>query len=250
MTAAPDGRATAEDRAAALEANLATVEKRLRSACERAGRPRGDVTLVVVTKYFPASDVRVLAAAGVRHVAESRHQEAAAKREECADLDLAWHFVGGLQSNKAAAVAGWADVVQSVDRAKLLGPLRRGAHDRSRRLDVLLQVTLDPPGAAGAAAGGAPRSGVPPQDAVALAERTAATEGLLLRGVMAVAPREGDPVAAFARLAEVAAEVRTAVPSATWVSAGMSGDLEEAVAAGATHVRVGTAVLGTRPPQG
>ena len=240
-------------RAAELAASLATVEQRIAAACAAAGRSREEVQLVVVTKYFPASDVRLLAAAGVRHVAESRHQEASAKRDVCADLDLVWHFVGGLQSNKAAAVGGWADVVQSVDRAKLLAPLARSAQERSRPLDVLVQVDLDPVDTAPAGRGkgsGEGRSGTPPDDAVTLAERVAATEGLVLRGVMAVAPRGGDPVPAFATLHDVADRVRAAVPSAAWVSAGMSGDLEAGVAAGATHVRVGTAVLGNRPPRG
>jgi PLP dependent protein len=232
-----------------LAANLATVERRIQDACAAAGRSRDEVTLVVVTKFFPASDVRLLADAGIRHVAESRHQEGSEKREACADLDLVWHFVGGLQSNKAAAVGGWADVVQSVDRDKLLAPLGRAAHERSGRsqapLDVLVQVSLDPATEDGP--GG--RSGVRPGRAVVLARRVAATEGLRLRGVMAVAPQGGDPAAAFARLADVAADVRSAVPGATWVSAGMSQDLEEGIAAGATHVRVGTAVLGNRPPR-
>jgi pyridoxal phosphate enzyme (YggS family) len=239
-------------RRAELLANLATVERRITDACAAAGRPRDEVTLVVVTKFFPAADVRLLAQAGVRHVAESRHQEAVDKHRECADLGLVWHFVGGLQSNKAGAVGQWADVVHSVDRAKLLAPLGRSAHERldaDHPLDVLVQVSLDvdplddPRTASG-------RSGVPPEDAVTLAERAAATDGLRLRGVMGVAPRDGDPAAAFVKLAEVAAAVRTVVPSATWISAGMSGDLEAAVDAGATHVRVGTAVLGKRPLRG
>ena len=243
---------TAADREAQLVAALADVERRMAGACAAAGRLPEEVTLVVVTKFFPASDVRLLAAAGVRHVAENRHQEAVEKREECDDLDLTWHFVGGLQSNKAGAVGGWADVVQSVDRAKLVAPLGRAGQERAsatgRPLDVLVQVNLDPGPAAEGGGGG--RSGVRPRDAVTLACRVAATEGLQLRGVMAVAPRDGDPRAAFARLSEVATDVRATVPDATWVSAGISGDLEDAVAAGATHVRVGTAVLGNRPARG
>ena len=234
---------------------LAAVRARIEAACAAAGRSSDEVTLVVVTKFFPASDVRLLADAGVRHVGESRHQEAVDKRAHCADLDLTWHFVGGLQSNKAAAVGAWADVVQSVDRGKLLAPLARAAQERSRPLDVLVQVSLDDtsagaPGAPGGAAPAGGRSGAPPPDAVPLARRAAGTQGLRLRGVMAVAPRDGDPDAAFRALAGVAAAVRAAAPEATWVSAGMSGDLEAAIGHGATHVRVGTAVLGNRPPRG
>ena len=224
-----------------LARGLESVQQRIASACAAAGRSADDVTLVVVTKFFPASDVRLLHGLGVREVAENRHQEAVAKRQECADLDLTWHFVGGLQSNKAAAVGGWADVVHSVDRAKLLTGLSRAAHERARVIDVLLQVSLDPPGT------GDGRSGVAPESVAALAEAVQEAEGLTLRGVMGVAPLGGDPVEAFALLGRVAGDVRAVEPAATWVSAGMSGDLEAAVEAGATHVRVGSAVLGNRP---
>jgi len=230
-----------QERRGQIESGLAQVHRRIADACADAGRPADEVTLVVVTKYFPASDLRLLAELGVRHVGENRHQEAVAKHAECRDLGLTWHFVGRLQSNKAAAVGAWADVVESVDRARLLRGLSRAAHERDRTLDVLLQVSLDAPD------GGGGRSGVPPEEAQALAARVAAAEGLDLCGVMAVAPLGEDPAPAFARLAEVSSQVRSVVPTATWISAGMSGDLEQAVKAGATHVRVGTAVLGNRP---
>ena len=233
-----------DERRDEVAARLAGVEERIATACAAAGRDRAEVTLVVVTKFFPVSDVRILHDLGVRDVGENRHQEAQAKRSECADLPLRWHFIGNLQSNKAAAVGAWADVVQSVDRARLLPGLSRVAHDRATRLDVLLQVSLDVPGQGGA------RSGVAPYDAVGLAREVAAADGLALRGVMGVAPREGDPGEAFGRLAEVRDEIGAEVPGATWMSAGMSGDLEQAVRAGATHVRVGSAVLGNRPAHG
>ena len=226
-----------------LTGNLARVRRRIADAATAAGRSAGEVGLVVVTKFFPASDVQILAGLGVTDVGENRHQEAEAKTAECAGLGvtgLRWHFIGGLQSNKASAVAAYADVVESVDRAKLLGPLSRGAHQRGRVLDVLLQVSLDPPEHGG-------RSGVAPDDLAALAAATAQTEGLALRGLMAVAPLGEDPAAAFDRLARIRSAFLTDHPDATILSAGMSGDLEEAVAAGATHVRVGSAVLGSRP---
>ncbi|HET6563285.1 MAG TPA: YggS family pyridoxal phosphate-dependent enzyme [Marmoricola sp.] len=232
------------DRRAELAASLAAVERRIATACDAAGRSRDGVTLVVVTKFFPASDVALLHDLGVRHVGESRHQEAVAKHEECAALDLTWHFIGHLQTNKAAAVGSWADVVQSVDRPKLLSGLARAAADRGRALDVLVQVSLDREGERGA------RSGAPPGDAVALAEAVVAADPLRLRGVMGVAPLEGDPAAAFTELAQVAGAVRQVDPGATWISAGMSGDLETAITRGATHVRVGSAVLGNRPRHG
>jgi pyridoxal phosphate enzyme (YggS family) len=219
---------------------LDRVRQRIASACRDAGRDPGEVTLVVVTKFFPPADVRLLADLGIRHVGENRHQEAAAKAEECADLGLSWHFIGGLQSNKAAAVAAYADVVESVDRAKLLAGLQRGAHDRGRDLDVLLQVSLDPAGADG-------RSGADPAALSDLAARVADHGALRLRGLMAVAPLGEDPAVAFGRLAALRDDFVADHPDAAVLSAGMSGDLEDAVRAGATHVRVGSAILGPRP---
>lgn len=229
-----------DERREQLRTRLEAVHTRIRSACADAGRDPGDLTLVVVTKFFPASDVRILADLGVRHVGENRHQEAVDKAAECADLGLSWHFIGSLQSNKAAAVAGYADVVQSVDRAKLVGGLSRGALERGQEVDCLVQVSLDPPGASG-------RAGADIDQVPELAERVLAAEGLRLRGVMGVAPLGGDAREAFVRLAEVGADVRRLEPAATWVSAGMSGDLEDAVREGATHLRIGSAVLGPRP---
>jgi pyridoxal phosphate enzyme (YggS family) len=224
-----------------IEAGLLRVRERIAGACADAGRASDEVRLVVVTKFFPVSDVRLLAELGVTDVGENRHQEAEAKAAECADLDLTWHFIGGLQSNKAAAVATYAAVVESVDRRKLVGPLSRGAHDRSHPVDVLLQVSLDPPGSDG-------RSGADPAELDELAASVDEASMLTLRGLMAVAPLDQDPVAAFGRLADVRAEFLTQHPSATWLSAGMSADLEDAIRAGATHVRIGSAVLGSRPP--
>lgn len=229
------------ERRAEIAANLAEVRRRIDVACGSAGRSPAEVTLTVVTKFFPADDVRHLWDLGVRDVGENRHQEAAAKAAETEDLPLRWHFVGGLQSNKAGAVARYADVVESVDRAKLLPGLARGARERGTVLDCLVQVSLDPPGGAGR------RSGVDPAGAADLASEVHRTEGLRLRGVMGVAHPDEDPAAAFRRLADVAREVVAVEPGATWISAGMSGDLEQAVGAGATHVRVGSAVLGERP---
>ena len=223
-----------------VAANLDIVRGRIVSACADAGRPVDDVRLVVVTKFFPASDVRILAGLGVTDVGENRHQEAEAKAVACADLGLVWHFIGGLQSNKAAAVAAYAGVVESVDRRKLVGPLSRGAHQRDRPVDVLLQVSLDPPGREG-------RAGADPSQLLDLADAVAEAERLELRGLMAVAPLGEDPASAFGRLADLRAGFLAHHPDADWLSAGMSADLEPAIRAGATHVRVGSAVLGSRP---
>jgi pyridoxal phosphate enzyme (YggS family) len=224
-----------------LAANLQAVTERIAAACRVAGRDPAEVELVVVTKFFPASDVRLLAELGVTAVGENRHQEAAAKAAECRDLGLSWHFIGGLQSNKAAAVATYADVVESIDRVKLVAGLNRGAHQRSHPLDCLLQVSLDPPDQ------GDGRSGALPEELPALADAIAERGMLRLRGLMAVAPLGADPGPAFDRLAAIAADFQKRYPAADRLSAGMSDDLEYAVAAGATHVRLGRAVLGQRP---
>ncbi len=223
-----------------IAAGVGAVRERIATACGEVDRDPDEVRLVVVTKFFPASDVRLLAELGVTDVGENRHQEAVTKVAECVDVPVRWHYIGGLQSNKAAAVASYADVVESVDRPKLLTGLQRGAHDRGHRLDVLLQVSLDPPDTAG-------RSGVEPSGLADLASRVAEHGSLQLRGLMAVAPLGEDPAAVFARLAQIRADLLLDHPDATTLSAGMSADLEDAVRVGATHVRVGSAILGPRP---
>ena len=231
---------TAEARRAELERSLAAVRERVTRACEAADRDAGEVTLVAVTKFFPASDVDLLAELGVTDIGENRDQEVSAKlRDVARRQDLRVHFIGQLQSKKATSVVRYADVVQSVDRPKLVTSLESAAASAGRVLDVLVQVNLDE------ARG---RGGVAPQDAVELARLVGGSEHLRLRGVMAVAPLGADPAPAFARLREVAGAVREQDPAATWISAGMSGDLEEAIAHGATHLRVGSAILGTRQP--
>jgi PLP dependent protein len=224
-------------RRAELAANLADVRKRIEAACVTVGRSTDEITLVAVTKTFPAADVRLLAELGLTDVAENRDQEGAPKAHECADLPLTWHFVGQLQTNKVKSVASYADVVQSVDRPKLARALSSAATRAGRRLRCLVQVSLDEEEG---------RGGVAPDQAPGLATVIAEADGLDLGGVMAVAPLGGDPLAAFTRLREVAGAVRARCPEATVISAGMSGDLEQAVACGATHLRIGTALLGGR----
>ncbi|HET6728520.1 MAG TPA: YggS family pyridoxal phosphate-dependent enzyme [Jiangellaceae bacterium] len=228
-----------------IAAGLAAVTARIERACRRVGRDPAEVTVVVVTKTFPAADVRLLADLGVRDVGESRDQEAAPKAAACADLGVTWHFVGKLQTNKAVSVARYADVVHSVDRIRLVDALDRAAWAAGRELRCLVQVSL-----ADGPRDSAERGGAAPADVPALADRIAAAHSLRLAGVMAVAPLRGDPDDAFSRLTRVAETVQTRHSAATWVSAGMSGDLEAAVAHGATHLRVGTAILGARPPAG
>lgn len=229
-----------------LAANLARVERRIAGACLAAGRDRKEVTLIVVTKTYPAADVRLLAGLGVRDVAENRDQDASAKAAETADLPLSWHFVGQLQTNKARSVVRYAGHVHSVDRLRLVTALSSAATAAGRRVGCLVQVALDAEAGDRGERGGVAADGVP-----ALADALAAAPGLRLDGLMTVAPLTGvyagQPRAAFDRLMEISSRLRETHPAATMVSAGMSRDLDEAVAAGATHVRVGTAVLGVRP---
>ncbi|WP_415936385.1 YggS family pyridoxal phosphate-dependent enzyme [Streptomyces sp. 039-1] len=237
------------DRKAQLAENLAKVEDRIATACTAAGRKREEVTLIVVTKTYPASDVRILSELGVRHVAENRDQDAAPKVAECADLPLTWHFVGQLQTNKVRSVVGYADVVQSVDRARLVTALSKEAVRAERELGCLIQVALD-----AEESGRGERGGVGTGGIEELGELVAGAPGLRLDGLMTVAPLTGEYAgrrqAAFERLMDLSTVLRRAHPAANMVSAGMSSDLEQAVTAGATHVRVGTAVLGVRPRLG
>lgn len=226
------------DRRGELQHNLAAVRERIAAACATAGRDPHSVTLVTVTKTWPAADIRLLAELGVRDVAENRHQEAVEKAVALADLPLTWHFVGQLQRNKARAVARYADVVQSVDRPELAVALGRGAESAGRELAALVQVSL--------AEADQGRGGAGPEQVPAVCRAIHEAPHLRLAGLMAVAPLGEPPAEAFSRLAPVRERVLSEFPDATWLSAGMSGDLEQAIAVGATHVRVGAAVLGRR----
>jgi hypothetical protein len=231
---------TESSRREELAARLADVRGRIAKACEVAGRDAGDITLIAVTKTRPASDVRLLSGLGLRDVGENRDAEAAPKAAQCSDLNLTWHFIGQLQTNKCASVVRYASVVHSVDRARLVHALGRAARRAERVVDCLIEVSLD---------GDPARGGAPAGEVRALAEALEAESGLMLRGVMAIAPLGMAPAAAFAGLLDSASAVRAVRPSATVISAGMSGDLEAAVEAGATHLRIGTALLGDRRPR-
>ena len=221
-----------------IAARLATVRGRIAAACAGAGRDPGGVTLVVVTKTYPADDIRRLVDLGVHDIGENRDQEAAPKAAELDGLPIRWHFVGQLQRNKARSVVRYADLVHSVDSEPLAVALAGAAERyRDRPLDVLVQLSLDDD---------PDRGGVPADSLDRVVGAIVARPVLRLRGVMAVAPLAWDPESAFARLADLAGRVRAAVPDATVVSAGMSEDLEPAVAHGATHVRIGSAILGKR----
>jgi PLP dependent protein len=243
MTFARDPDARREE----LAANLHHVQERIGAACRAAGRPRGDVALIVVTKFFPPADVEILFQLGVTDIGENRDQEASAKVAALPSEvrhGLQVHFIGQLQSNKAVSLASYVDTVHSIDRDKLVRALDRAATVAGREIGALIQVSLD-----GDLAGQG-RGGIPTDGVAALADSVAAAQHVTLRGVMTVAPLGVDPAKAFAQLATVAGGLRADHPSATWISAGMSADLEAAVANGATHLRVGSAILGSRPPFG
>jgi pyridoxal phosphate enzyme (YggS family) len=232
------------ERLAELEASLGGVRARIAAACAAADRDPADITLVAVTKTFPVSDVMLLGQLGVTDIGENRDSEAAPKAAACAAAGLAvrWHFVGQLQVNKAASVAGYADMVHSVDRSRLVDALGRRASAAGRVVSCLVQVSLDDPGES------AGRGGAAPAGALDLAAAIAAHDSLRLAGVMGIAPLGKPARPAYARLAQIAETVRDAYPGAQVISAGMSADMGEAIAEGATHVRIGTALLGGRPP--
>lgn len=219
-----------------LAERLVRVDGAIADAARAAGRDVGELTRIVVTKFHPAELVRELVALGVRDVGENRHQEAVAKAAELSDLELNWHFVGQLQSNKAKAVRAYAAAVHSVDRASLVDALAGEAP-----LDVFLELNLT---------GDPARGGVDPERMPQLAERVLATSGLVLRGVMAVAPLDEEPRAAFERVRAASESLIGIAPAATAISAGMSGDFREAILEGATHLRIGTAITGKRPTPG
>jgi pyridoxal phosphate enzyme (YggS family) len=229
------------DRRTELADSLALLRGRIEAGCVAADRDPAGVTLIAVTKTFPASDVRLLSELGITDVGENRDADASAKHAECADLQLRWHMVGQVQRNKARSVSAYADVVHSVDRLRLVTALSDAATAAGREITALVQVNLDP-------TADASRGGAQPAEVAELAAAVESAAGLRLGGLMAVAPLGEDPDAAFSRLAAAAVELRRAYPQADMVSAGMSGDLEAALRHGATHLRVGTALLGDRPP--
>ncbi|MCS3444545.1 YggS family pyridoxal phosphate-dependent enzyme [Microbacterium phyllosphaerae] len=223
-----------------LAERLSAIDARIADAARLAGRDPAEITRIVVTKFHPASLVRDLHALGVREVGENRQQELTAKAGELEDLELRWHFIGQAQTNKASAIRRSADAVHSVDRDRLADALHRAA-EGDDVLDVLVQVNLTED---------LGRGGVAPDDARSLAEHIMSLPSLRLRGVMAVAPLDEEPASAFSRLHAIAESVREVEPTADWISAGMTGDFTEAISAGATHLRIGSAITGPRPDRG
>ena len=225
-----------------LAERLSTIDERISDAARAAGRDASEITRIVVTKFHPASLVDELSALGVGDVGENRQQELTAKVGEVRlSGPLRWHFIGQAQTNKARAVRAAASVVHTVDRARLADAFDRAGEPGDYPLDVLVQVNLTDD---------AERGGVPPEGLEALAEHVSGCGSLRLRGIMAVAPLDEEPASAFARLAGYAERLRAIDPDARWISAGMTGDFIEAISAGATHLRIGSAITGPRPLRG
>lgn len=221
------------------------LERNLEAARTRIDEASGGrfVDLLVVSKTYPASDVEILNDLGQKAFGENRDQEAKRKADECAgDRSIEWHMIGQLQSNKLNSIARWADVVESLDRIDLIAPLERAASLADRTLQILIQINLDPLDAPH-------RGGLAQHFVPDFLEELEKAPHLILGGVMGVGPHPDlgvDLTAAFEQLANVSATVTTSYPQATVISAGMSGDLEQAIQAGATQVRLGSAILGQR----
>lgn len=215
-----------------LSANLDSIRARIGAAVQGSGRSSDEVTLIVVTKTFPASDVQILYDLGVRDFGENRDQEASVKSLELPD-DCRWHFQGQIQSNKLKSIAEWADVLHSIDDISHARKLNSLVSEK----DIFVQVSLD----------NLPnRGGVVPNLLPDFLEEISALANLNLRGLMAVAPLGEEPARAFSRLKELSDQVVRVHPKAHEISAGMSNDFETAVAQGATHIRIGSQILGVR----
>ncbi len=215
-----------------LSANLDSIRARIGAAVQGSGRNPDEVTLIVVTKTFPASDVQILYDLGVRDFGENRDQEASVKSLELPD-DCRWHFQGQIQSNKLKSIAEWADVLHSIDDISHARKLNSLVAEK----DIFVQVSLD----------NLPnRGGVVPNLLPDFLEELSALANLNLRGLMAVAPLGEEPARAFSRLKELSDQVVRVHPKAHEISAGMSNDFEAAVAQGATHIRIGSQILGVR----
>lgn len=209
------------DRKTQLAQNLAAVKATIPD----------NVHLIVVTKTFPLSDAQILAGLGVTEFGENRDQEG---KEKAPLVPGKWHFQGQLQSNKLKSITSWADVIQTIDTSRYVELVSKAT---SRELEVFIQVTLD---------GQVHRGGALPADLNSIADAILATSNLKLQGLMAVAPLGEEPDSAFGRLAEIHQKFKADFPESPYLSAGMSGDYLAAISHGATHVRVGSSILGSR----
>ena len=231
------------NRLSEIQSNLEIIQSRIESACTVAGRDISEITLIAVTKTYPASDVDLLKQLGIENVGENRDQEASAKKLEVKSK-FKWHFIGQLQSNKAKSVVNYADLIHSVDRWSLAKEIQKSAQGIDKVQQVLIQVDLDQSGP------DPTRGGIWPAELRELAQLINQASHLELMGLMSVAPLGEKPELAFARLKEIRVDFLKENPGAQILSAGMSDDLESAILHGATHLRIGSALLGERPKIG
>ena len=212
--------------------NLQEVKERISSAAKSAGRDPAEIQLIVVTKTFPISDIEILRELGESNFGENRDQEAGPKAEA---ISATWHFQGQIQSNKIKSICQWADVIHSISSEKEILKFAQSP----RKHQVFLQVSLD---------GQEGRGGASQTDLTQLADLVNQSNNLELLGLMAVAPLGLEPIKAFADLAQINQGFASQYPNSKYLSAGMSGDFEAAIKYGATHVRVGSSILGSRSP--
>ena len=231
------------NRLADIQSNLEKINSRISEACSRSKRNISEITLIAVTKTYPASEVDLLKQLGIENVGENKDQEASGKISQVKEK-FSWHFIGQLQSNKAKSVVTYAELVHSVDRLSLAKELQKSASAIAKKQKVLIQVDLDQSDPDRS------RGGVWPADLAALAQFISQSENLELAGLMSVAPLGENPSEAFERLAQIRSDFLKNYPNAVILSAGMSEDLEAAIEHGATHLRIGSALLGERPKIG
>ena len=231
------------NRISEIQGNLDRIQTRISKACSAVGRNISEITLIAVTKTYPASDVDLLKQLGIENVGENRDQEAASKKSEVKN-EFKWHFIGQLQSNKAKSVVNYAELIHSVDRWSLAKEIQKSAQGINKIQPVLIQVDLDQTGP------DPTRGGIWPAELSELASSISQASHLDLKGLMSVAPLGENPELAFARLNEIRVGFLKEHPQAQILSAGMSDDLEAAILHGATHLRIGSALLGERPKIG
>jgi pyridoxal phosphate enzyme (YggS family) len=217
-----------------ISASLQDVKSRIASAAHLAGRDLAEITLIAVTKTYPASDVAILRDLGQSNFGENRTEEGSVKSLEVPGI---WHYQGQVQSRKLREIASWANVIHSLDQVSHIEKLNRICEETGKKIGVFIQLSLD----------GAPdRGGVVEQDLAGLGDAIAVSSGLELNGVMCVPPVEYEHQLAFAEIAQIHQRFTSRFPSAKLLSAGMSSDFEIAIAHGATHIRVGSQILGSR----
>ena len=217
--------------------NLESVKEKISAAAQEAGRAPSEITLIAVTKTFPVSDLEILYELGVRNFGENRDQEAAPK-VGVLPADFTWHFQGGIQSNKLKSISNWASVIHSVDKFKYAQMISQFSVGKTK--EIFIQVSLDTLPQS--------REGVDPADLMQLAEQIMSLPNLEVKGLMAVAPLDQPTEQAFVRLQQIQQKFIQLYPAASSLSSGMSGDYELAISLGATHVRIGSSILGNRSP--